>query len=419
MLRLVSLSHDTRVIQSFQLEHPTVGDGQTFPSFGDCAFARKPWMILGKGPSFSKFTKIDATRYNVLAINHVVDRLDACDIAHFADWETFEACGHTAEARAKFVCMPYVPFLKFAPSPNTILQHARESERLRRMIGARRVLVYNLMCTSQGRRIEGHPDVHLTNFSAEAVIDYLGKCEVGEVVSLGVDGGATYSNAFSNLVGKTLLASGQSTYDLQFSGMSDAMMRTGVHYSPADMRRPICVKINCRVEHDLAARVLAYSMQRHVPVKLDFDFALHSGSKLRSTHEGIRIFRDRAGPVIEIDARSLVLRSLMPLMRKVFGDESPKRRLEYAPQNRASARPSIAPWLRSMIKPSVAFFYRRTDCPWESASAPHHAVWMTALREAVYWKFVSISQVRRAIAQGHVSPSIFESMHPKRMRVNT
>lgn len=198
--------------------------------FGDCAFAEKPWLILGKGPSYARIASVDPGRYNVLAINHVVERIERCEIAHMADWETFESCAGAAESRARFVCIPYYPFVGFAPSARSIVQLAEDSPILRGLIESGRVLTYNLVCTSGRGRLEGFPDVYLSHFSAEAVIDYLGKSGAARVVSLGIDGGTSYAAAFENLVGKTLLASGQPTYDYQFDGIASALFRSGVDY---------------------------------------------------------------------------------------------------------------------------------------------------------------------------------------------
>ena len=379
--------------------------------FDECGFADKPWLILGKGPSYSKIASIDLARYNVLAINHVVERLDGCEIAHMADWETFLACAGAAESRARYICIPYYPFVAFAPSSMSIDQLAESSSILRRLIGAGRILTYNLVCTSQRGTLEGFPDVHLSHFSAEAVIDYLGKSGASKLTSLGVDGGASYAVAFENLVGTTLLASGQPTYDLQFDGIASALLRSDVHYSPLDIRSPILVNIVHEPGHDLAARVLAYSIRRHSPLRMEIAFERRNNASgaPAGRHHGIRL-RRAAHNLIELDARSLVLGNLLPLLRRMFADTAiVPREVAYVPR-RTSLTSRHLWWLERFLKPRLAMFERSSDMPWKNAQAPHHDAWMTALREAIYWRCVSIRHVRSEIACGNVSPGIFKVM---------
>ena len=380
--------------------------------FDDCGFDGRPWLILGKGPSYSKIASIDLRRYNVLAINHVVEKLEWCEIAHMADWETFLASGNAAALRARYLCMPYVPYIGFKPSPKPLDQLANESPLLKRLIESRRVLTYNLAFTSTSGRLNGFADVHLSHFSSEAVIDFLGSSAVARILSLGVDGGTAYSTAFSNLVDKTLLASGQPTYDYQFDGIAYALLRTGVEYRPLDIRGPVQARILYGRGESLAADVLAYSIQRHSPLKVEIAMKRRPcwTGPVAAGHCGLRV-ESHASSILEFDARSLVVANLMPLYRRVFS-ESVIRPLELAftPDHRALHRATRRQWFERFARRAVAMFDRSACVPWKSASAAHHAAWMTALREAVYWKRVPIRKVRAAIARGNVSPGIFESM---------
>lgn len=380
--------------------------------FGDCGFAEKPWLILGKGPSYARIASVDLGRYNVLAINHVVERIERCEIAHMADWETFESCGEVAESKTRFVCIPYYPFVAFAPSARSIVQLAEDSPALRRLIESGRVLTYNLVCTSGKGRLEGFPDVHLNHFSAEAVIDYLGKSGAARVVSLGIDGGTSYAASFENLVDKTLLASGQPTYDYQFDGIASALFRSDVDYSPLDVRSPVRARIVYEPEHELAAAVLAYSIRRNSPLRVHVSFE-HSKTGIRRAaipHRGVRFLRG-AHNLIEIDARSLVVANLIPLLRRVFsGATVVPRDMAWVPGRTIRPRAGAPAWFGRLLKRRVATFERAADLPWTNVSAPLHDVWMAALREAIYWKCVSIRQVRKEIARGNVSLDIFEKM---------
>ena len=67
-------------------------------------------------------------------------------------------------------------------------------------------------------------------------------------------------------------------------------------------------------------------------------------------------------------------------------------------------------WFRRFVHRRFITFERKADYPWQNPGAKWSGAWMSALREGVYWKQISIRQIRREIAIGHVSPAIFESM---------
>lgn len=383
-----------------------------FARFEDCGFAARPWLILGKGPSYSKLASLSLDRFNILTMNHVVKLLARCDIAHFADWEAFEACAEDVESRAGYACLPYVPFVQFRPSSETIDQLSERVPILDRLREAGRLLTYNLVCTSSSRHLDGFPDIHLTHFSSEAVIDFLGRSKVTRILSLGVDGGTSYASAFGHLTDTTLLASGQPTYDWQYSGITDAILRTGAPFAPADMQWPIRVIVEHDPTHAVAARVLAFSFQRHAPVRLDFEFEEHRCARPRP-HSGIRFGLDAAGS-IRVDARSLVLGNLMPLLRRAFDrDRKRTRQLIYRPRRNRGCK-AAAPWFKALVRSRIAMFERSADYPWNSPDCESRNAWLGALREAVYWRRISIRQLRTEMARGHLSPAVFESMAPKR-----
>lgn len=412
---MVGCNDRRNITRVTQLPQPQVSRPDLCASlrrFNECGFDDRPWLILGKGPSYSKIDSIDLARFNVLAINHVVDTIERCEIAHMADWETFLASGEIAASKARFVCCPYVPYVGFKPSPKPLPQLAGDSPLLKRLIEVGRVLTYNLVSTSVSGRLEGFADVHLTNFSSEAVIDFLGHCGVSRVVSLGVDGGTHYSSAFANLVDKTLLASGQSTYDVQFDGIANALLRTGVSYRPLDIRGPIRARIHHGIDESLAADVLAYSIQRHSPLTVEIVTDSHARRNrvVPAVHQGFHV-SPRGSKVLEFDARSLVVANLMPLYRRYFSESvALPLALDFAPDRGDRHGRSRHRWFDRFANQAIAMFDHSGALPWRSTAAPHHAAWMKSLREAIYWKRVSIRKVRAEIARGNVSPGIFESM---------
>ncbi|MDQ3897656.1 MAG: hypothetical protein M3326_10535, partial [Actinomycetota bacterium] len=55
-------------------------------------FADRPWLVLGKGPTFSRRHEFDLGAHNLMALNHVVTEQQV-DVAHVIDVDVVEACG--------------------------------------------------------------------------------------------------------------------------------------------------------------------------------------------------------------------------------------------------------------------------------------------------------------------------------------
>ena len=49
-----------------------------------------PWLILGKGPSFSNRDRYNLSRYSLLSLNHVV-REQPVTLAHMIDFDVAES----------------------------------------------------------------------------------------------------------------------------------------------------------------------------------------------------------------------------------------------------------------------------------------------------------------------------------------
>ena len=48
------------------------------------SLSEKPWLIIGKGPSYKLIDTIDISQYNVFTLNHVI-RQQKAKIAHLID----------------------------------------------------------------------------------------------------------------------------------------------------------------------------------------------------------------------------------------------------------------------------------------------------------------------------------------------
>lgn len=52
----------------------------------------KPWLIIGKGPSFDKLKDINIEDFYSFSLNNSITKLNKVDIAHLIDFDVFEEC---------------------------------------------------------------------------------------------------------------------------------------------------------------------------------------------------------------------------------------------------------------------------------------------------------------------------------------
>ena len=79
-----------------------------FYSSSAIAWERRPWLVLGKGPTIDRYAVTDVSKYNVLALNHTVT-MGPCEIAHAIDMEVIDDCGKAITRNAKYLFMPERP----------------------------------------------------------------------------------------------------------------------------------------------------------------------------------------------------------------------------------------------------------------------------------------------------------------------
>src|SRR4051812_21984024 len=71
----------------------------------------KPWLILGKGPSFSKIKECDLNNYNIISLNHVVRELKV-NVAHIIDFDVVVDCANEILNNSQYLVMPWFPHFK-------------------------------------------------------------------------------------------------------------------------------------------------------------------------------------------------------------------------------------------------------------------------------------------------------------------
>lgn len=189
-----------------------------FFTSGNIPWDRKPWLVLGKGPTIDQYATVDTTKYNVLALNHTVT-LGPCAIAHAIDLEVVKDCGSAIEKNAKFLFMPDRPHVKMSQGP-AIEVHLPTTPALEYLERQGRLVTYKKYVASA--RIAPPNVVPVMYFSGEAAFGILGAIGAKEVYSLGIDGGATYGETFSHL---KPLENGRKDFDQHIAAIQDILVR--------------------------------------------------------------------------------------------------------------------------------------------------------------------------------------------------
>lgn len=190
--------------------------------------ADKPWLVLGKGPTFARIKEVDLQQYNTFALNHVV-RETRVDVAHIVDIDVVEAVGDSLLENCSWLIIPRTPHVKC---------YASEYFRLEDWINCIPVLC---QAEKQGKLItytfsheprEFDPwTIVCRYFSSEAALGILGRMGAKTVCSLGIDGGKNYSATFTDLK-ETLLVNSQPSFDLQFDELKAIAKQYNIDYAP-------------------------------------------------------------------------------------------------------------------------------------------------------------------------------------------
>jgi hypothetical protein len=243
----------------------------------------RPWCILGKGPSFAKHKTYDLSGYYRMSLNHAV-RETPVHVAHIIDFDVVEDLGAQLSLNAQYVVLPWTPHVKCKPGKKTLEQLLEDSYVLKHLDSLDRLLWYNLGSGTFVRA--GSPAVPVRYFSVEAALNLLAMAGVKTIKTLGIDGGADYSQQFTDLKEKTLLQNGWNSFDKQFQGMAKTIATYELDCSPLDVQSPIKVFIGCTESEELPAKVLEFSIKQRSSISVEVtrlaDY--HTPLPLNTTH---------------------------------------------------------------------------------------------------------------------------------------
>ncbi len=178
----------------------------------------KPWLILGKGPSFKKIFTIDYENYNIFGLNHV-GNLIKCDICHFIDIDILNG---TIINNSKNLLCPWHMHENSKVMWKT-LSYAIKYNPMFSIAESLKNNIYWYNCstwkgqhfTQQSIRIIKPEIIKVRYFSAEAAFQILGMLGIKKVYSLGIDGGYAYAKDFIEL-GIIPFSNKRKTFDDQF-----------------------------------------------------------------------------------------------------------------------------------------------------------------------------------------------------------
>jgi len=406
----------------------------------------RPWLILGKGPSFGLRSRFDLSGYHLLSLNHAV-REQSVLLSHMIDLNVVDACGEALLSQARYVVLPWYPHIENSPGTRPLDQLVGDHPLLGRLAAEGRLLWYDLSTAS--RRYGPGPVVQATYFSAEAAVSLLALAGVRRVRSLGVDGGSSYSTDFSDLAGHTLLANGQSGFDLQFRGIARTILRTGVDFAPLDQPSPIVAYVAAGEQTRLADEVLAFSVRKHTSMTVRILAVQAAG--INDSITSVRGEASRQGPAVA--RRAIVLRSgslVLDDLRKLWmrpvgaeGVEVPEKSNGQEPPAAVAVITAFTPErLGAAVRAALDVRHRQEGLPfantlpsswdrrdrladantslvvydapglqpWISRGHPLAHLWVATLLEAVQAGAVSIDLVRSEVRLGRVRPSLLEQV---------
>ena len=68
----------------------------------------RPWLVIGKGPSFGLRDRIDLNAYSTISLNHVVTQQPVF-ISHIIDMDVVDDCRDVLAKNAEWLLMPFHP----------------------------------------------------------------------------------------------------------------------------------------------------------------------------------------------------------------------------------------------------------------------------------------------------------------------
>lgn len=430
---------------------------------------QKPWLILGKGPSFRKLPNVDRDAYHILALNHVAREL-RCDVALMMDLEVADAIGESLITNANFVFVPWHPHVRNKPSELNCEQLLPDYPALKRLSAEGRLVVFNAQTARGLDPLPGEPVTDIKFFSAEAALNLLADNGARTVRTLGIDGGNSYASRFSDLDDETLLVNGQPNFDRQFERFSATLRKyPDLNFAPLTAPSPIRIFIGADPTQVLGAKMFEFSVRQYASMSVTCEIIDNEGLPVPSdpkkrARTGFSFCRFKIpelcgykGRGIYVDADMQVFTDIKDLWTRDFGAASVLYS-ELPPQDGGKRIPQFSVMLlncaeldwdaRKLVaslehddmdyaklmfefamlpaqkkqallefewnslehyeagKTKLIHYTDMPTQPWVSNANKNGHLWYKALRDAVSSGFVTMEEIEQEIDKGNISPML-------------
>jgi hypothetical protein len=313
----------------------------------------RPWLLLGKGPTFALHGQLDLSAYHLFGLNHVVREL-AVDVAHAIDLDVAAACADALRTNCRWLMMPRRPHVNFKPADGLLEDFFDDVPVLAELSEQGRLVWYDL-CNSPP--VGDGPVIRVRWFSSEAALSVLAVSGVKTIRSLGVDGGRGYSPSFADLEHSTMLANGHPSFDRQFAEMEAIVKENELDYAPLtdDQQEPMRVFVGADESQLVAAAVLEHSIQKHASGPVDFNVMIdldvpEPKDPSNRARTGFSFYRfmipqlcDYRGRALYLDCDMQVFADLAELWRIPFGDNTVLCTNQPAPPDKWRDDPNFKP----------------------------------------------------------------------------
>jgi len=431
----------------------------------------KPWLILGKGPSFKKIKNIDVSKFYTIALNHAARNMK-CDAVLLMDLDVLDIAGTEMEQNAQFFFLPWHPHVDFAPAIETLAELIGRYPILQKLDREQRLVVFHAETARTLPSIDNEPITSIKFSSAEAALNLLADNGIRNIRTLGVDGGNTYSSAFSDLESVTLLKNGQPTFNRQFEKFSQTLRRyPDLMFAPLNTKAPVRIFIGGDPTQILGAKIFEYSVRQFASMSIECVVINNDGLPVptdpnKRARTGFSFCRFKIpelcnyqGRAIYVDADMQVFTDIKDLWTRDFGDSwLLYSELPYDGKGERIPQYSVMlmnceklKWDASEIvnsleqddmdyptlmhhftmmppekktpdldyewnslesyeegKTKLIHYTDMPTQPWVSDKNPNGELWYKALRDAVRDGFVTLDEIYDEIHRGHISPLLPE-----------
>jgi len=172
----------------------------------------KPWLIIGKGPSYEKLATYDLSRFYLFGLNHI-SLYHSLDICHVIDLDVLEYVNFEKHA---YIVMPWHPHKNFKVHEKNLSQLGLHKK-------IPNLVWYNLSTWKHSHNIYSSKIIRTKYFSAEAAFRLLIAAGITSICSIGIDGGKEYAKTFKEFIP---LTNGQKSFDCQFKEINKIICET-------------------------------------------------------------------------------------------------------------------------------------------------------------------------------------------------